>query len=266
MIDREQRLGVLIPDGKHILHPVLEELNKRGFHSSRQRRNGHLLVEVEDPDVIFIAQSSRDIPRLVNEGIYPLGIVPTDRQDEYLASLENDPLPGLEELAYFELYNPNVRLSVLVRNNYRYQNVTDLEHQRVITSYPGLTMQFFGQHFPNYDGVPINLDGRTNGKEEVQVYDHRAEAAVVIVASGRTMKTWGLRELAVVKDNIQPILIGNTNFLQHRGSEILFEKFEQFMDRFQTGDRSDRNSSGLPGLLQFSNSLEAPQFPTAPMV
>ncbi|TSC88613.1 MAG: hypothetical protein G01um10147_109 [Microgenomates group bacterium Gr01-1014_7] len=252
MIDREQRLGVLIPDGKHILRPVLDELNRRGFHSSSQRRNGHLLVEVEDPDVVFIAQSSRDITRLVDEGIYPLGIVASDRRAEYLAlaSLhENDPSPNLEELAVLEVFNPNVRLSVLVRNNYRYQIVTDLEHQRVITSYPGLTMQFFEQHFPKYDGVPINLDGRTNGKEEVQVSDHRAEAAVVIVDSGKTMRTWSLRELAVVKDNIQPVLIGNTNFLQSRGSESLFEQFEQFMDRFQNGERSDISLPSTPTLL-----------------
>lgn len=241
-VDTEQKLGVLIPDGKHILSQVKEELNTRGFHPSRQRRNGHLLIEVNDLPVNFIGQSSRDIPRLVDQGIYPLGIVGSDRVADYLASASlADHTPNIEELARLQVFNPNVRVSILVRNDSRYAEVEDLEDQRVITSYPGLASQFF-----TFTEVPIQLDGLANGKEEVQVYDRKAEAAVVIVDSGGTMRRWKLRELNTVLLDIQPVLIGNLELLK-KGSQYLIDQFEQFMETFQNGDRSNRS---LPSLSE----------------
>ncbi len=246
-IDSIVRLGVLYPDGKHIGGPVRKELERRGFVPARLKRNGHLHIEVDNPPVTFIAQSSRDIPRLVDQGIYPLGIVGSDRLADYLVSasmVRHE--PSIKELDCLEVFNPHVRVSLLVRNNDedngRYVRATDLRGHRIITSYPGLTSQFFKQYFPEV-AEEIVLDGQASGKEEVQVYDYKAEGCVVIVDSGRTMKKWKLRELAVITSgDIQPVLIGNFKALQDRGSKILYE---QFMDRFQNSGRSCRDLSDL---------------------
>lgn len=235
-VGTEQRLGVLIPEGKHILRPVWEDLNRRGFQPVNQRRNGHLYIEVKDPKVTFIAQNSKDIPRLVDQGIYPVGIVGNDRIAEYRASAsleEDSPPPEIELLDRLEVFNPNVRVSVLVRggvvDSFRYTQLADLQDKRVITSYSGLTSEFFRKK-----EVRIELDGKASGKEEIQVFDNKAEAAVVIVNSGGTMRRWKLRELegGVVMSDIQPIIIYNPNAIQDKGSEMLLE---QFMDRFKNG-------------------------------
>lgn len=248
-VDTEQRLGVLIPEGKHILRPVWEDLNRRGFQPVNQRRNGHLYIELKDPKVTFIAQNSRDIPRLVDQGIYPVGIVGNDRLADYLVSVsleEDTPRPEIESLDRLEVFNPSVRVSVLVRDgvvdNFRYTQLADLQDKRVITSYSGLTSEFFRNK-----EVEIELDGKASGKEEIQVFDHKAEAAVVIVDSGGTMRRWKLRELegGVVMSDIQPVVIYNLTAIQDKGSEVLLE---QFMDRFKNGKRFSISASDLSSL------------------
>lgn len=269
------KLEVLIPDGDHILNPVKIGLEERGFKPVRQRQNGHLLIEVANPPVIFMAQGSREIPRLVDHGIYALGIVGEDRLEEYRVFKElkeNNPPSNIVELGRLEVFHPRLKLTLLTRNNpvdfARYMRPEDLKGQRVVTTYPGMTERFFRQYFPN-PREAIQLDEQVDGKEEIQVWSHRAEGCVVIVDEGEAMRSWKLRDLLAggepIMSGIQPVLIGNPNALQEGidyletiepgSGEVLFGIYEQFMTTFRGSERLNGKLSHLPVL--------EPQIPAA---
>ncbi|MBI2334425.1 ATP phosphoribosyltransferase [Candidatus Daviesbacteria bacterium] len=223
-----ERLGVLIPSGKHILRGVINALGEKGIQPTHQKRNGNLYLEVDDPPVTLTAQHSFDVLRQVDSGIYVAGIVGSDRVAEYLAvaRVDRNPLPGIEELGRLEVFHPAPRLSILVGEAVGYRSAADLANQRIVTSYRGLTEEWF-----NDRNIEIALD-RVEGKEEIQVFNGRAEAAVVLVSSGATMRRWRLRELAVMIDDVQPVLIYNPLALRESGEQ---ELFNQFMARFRSG-------------------------------
>lgn len=242
MITGPERLGVLIPSGEHIHKEVISELGQRGIRPTRQRRNGNLYLEVDDPPVTLTAQHSLDVLRQVDSGVYVAGIVGSDRIAEYLAAARVDkhPVPGIQELGRLEVFHPAPRLSILVGEAADYQSAADLANQRIVTSYRGLTAEYFTGL-----NIPIVL-AWVEGKEEIQVYNNKAEAAVVLVGSGGTMRKWKLRELVVVTDNVQPVLIYNPAALQESGEQ---ELFEQFMERFRSGGANNNHTPDITRIM-----------------
>lgn len=249
VIDREQRIGIAIPAGKHI-RPVIEDaLYEKGFRFD-WKNNGGLHASVTNSPVKLTILNHRDIIGQVAEGHFEAGFVGSDVYDEYKASLPEGSLPKVDVEHRFNLFNPNIRLSLLVRKWNRfdtrlYQVVTDLRGQRVITTYPGLTTEFFSQYIDNQKEMPV-IDGTLTGKEEGQVAGRKAEAAIVIVDSGDTMRANHLKELAVVMHDIQPVLLVNSEFIRNIGDIGSQRSWVLFVDKLKNGYKSNRSFPVLP--------------------
>lgn len=230
------RIGVAIPAGKHINTVIEEMLRQQGFCFD-WRQNGGLHASVKNSPVDLTVQNHRDIIGQVAEGHFVAGFVGSDLLAEYMVSRSEKGLPKVESVESFGLFSPSIRLGLLVRNgnnvNDTHRKVEDLQGQRVITTYPGLTDSFFLQYIKEEKNMPI-IDVVT-GKEEGQLAARLAEAAVVIVDSGATMKANRLRELAVVMRDIKPVLLVNSDFLQEPGNTGCQRAWEQFMDRLKNG-------------------------------
>lgn len=250
------KLRMLIPDGKHVISKITGIINGGGFPLNL-RTNGGLHVELEEEEIplSFTVQKNRAIPGLVAEGRFPAGFTTIDRLTDYLVQAaypESKLSANVQELVRFPVFNPRLRLSLLVRDNpidnIRFQTVADLEDQMVTTSYEGLARQYFERA-----NVSVSLDGQ-GGKEEGLVRDGDAEAAIVVVDRGVTMRNNFLRELGgpvMPRGEIQVVFIYNTELFQNKGSELLLM---QFVDRLQNGKRS---SSGflMPNLPGFSQAV-----------
>lgn len=243
------RIGIAIPAGKHI-RPVIEsELIGKGFRFD-WRKNGALHASVTNLPVNLTLQNHGDIIGQVAAGYFEAGFVGSDVYAEYMASLAADSLPKVEERHRLNLFNPETRLSLLVRNGNRlntksYQSVTELQGQRVITTYPRLATKFFSRYIDHQEEMPV-IDGTLTGKEEGQVAGRKAEAAIVIVDSGDTMRANHLKELAVVMHDIQPVLLVNSEFIRDIGDIGSQRSWGLFVDRLKNGYKSNRSFPVLP--------------------
>lgn len=248
MVERNSvtKLRILIPDGRHIGTKIVGLLNGKGF-PLKVRMNGSLHIESGEKEfpLSFIVQRNSIISELVALGRFPLGFTSSDREANYLAQVTRNPQADLQELLRFNLFNPRVRVSLLVRDNpgdnETYKEVVDLRDQAIVTSYGGLARQFFRRK-----GMPVLLDRRISGKEEALVSSGYAEGAIVVVDSGRTMRANRLRELAEVmpRGEVQPVLVYNPKLFGGEGNKRLLE---EFLDRLQNGDRSRRNLATYGG-------------------
>lgn len=256
--DAEPRIGIAIPAGKHI-RPVIEgEFINKGFKFDAWQSNGRLHVDVANSRVTLTLLNQPDIINQVRGRYFEAGIVGSDVYAEYLASLKGNP-PEVEIVYRFDgLFNPNLRLSLLVRDQNRidrkqgraYRDVTDLRGQRVVTGYPCLTEEFFRKYIEDPKEMPV-IDGTLTGKEEGQVAGRRAEAAVVIVDTGVAIRGNHLRESAIVMRDIQPVLFVGSELLRNTPDvgnipDVgRYRAYEQFMHRLQNGGCRSRRPSVL---------------------
>ena len=222
-------LRVLIPDGKHISGDVLELLNRKDLLDYES--NGELHIDdnkKQEFPLSFTVQKNRDIPRMVAQARFHLGFTATDRLEDYLAwaaTARIHPSTSVKELSRYNWFNPRLRVSLLVRDNpednEKYKIAKDLKGQTVVTSYMGLAQRFF-----KGERILPKLEN-THGKEEGLVKAHYAEAAVVIVDSGNTMRIAGLREMSVIMNEglIRPVLVYNPELFQDEGSQRLLNQF-----------------------------------------
>lgn len=242
MIDQEQKLGILIPDGKNINPEITKYLGNRGIEIGEVRRNGRFHGLFDNFLGRWTQLPSVNIIEEIAQGkFFQAGFVGSDFWSEYKASLSGDSSSRVEELQRFSLFPENVRVSLLVRNtqadDYYDDSVyeaSDLKGRRLLTRYPELTRKFLKPYFPKDDTVPVDIDTRIGGKEEGMVAAHAAHATVVIVESGKTMKRNGLRQLAVIESNVQPVFVANKTEIHEQDKEHLLE---EFLDRLQNGER-----------------------------
>lgn len=247
MVDREQKFSILVPDGKHI-RPSIEKLLAEQGLETELWTNGRLHADVKNAPVTLTFQNHVDVIGEVEDGISQAGFVGSDIYDEYLASLRLGEVLKVGQLARFELFNPRVRLSLLVKNNDQYQNVEDLRGTRVVTTYPALVGQFLRGFFPDEAVLPIGIYGRVSGKEEGHVDDGRIfGAAGVIVDTGTAMRENNLRELATVKTNIQPVLVYNIEYFKDRGNRRRLDRFMAMIQNSKRGSSGDITPADLSG-------------------
>lgn len=254
---KESKFGILVPDGKHIRPSIEKFLDSQGIKTELWS-NGRLHADVKNAPVTLTFQNHADVIGEVEDGISQAGFVGSDRYAEYLANLGSEASPTVIELARFELFNPRVRLSLLVRDNpednERYRTPADLRDRKIITTYPGLVLQFLRGVFPGEEKVPVEVYARISGKEEGHVDGGRFEAAGVIVDTGTAMRTNHLRELAVIMTDIQPILVYNSDYFRDRGHLRLLTRFRNMVQH------SRKPSISLTAGLVALTEVKHPQF------
>lgn len=244
-----EKIGILVPDGRHI-RPAIERLLESQGIKTELWSNGRLHADVKNAPVTLTFQNHADVLGEVEDAISQAGFVGSDRYAEYLASLAPGVTPGVEQLARFELFNPHVRLSLLVRDNpednKRFQDPRDLRDRGVLTTYPGLVSQFLRRAFPGEQPLPVLVYSRVTGKEEGHVDARRFDAAGVIVDTGKAMRTNNLRELAIIRGDIQPVLVYNVEYFQNKGRRRLLNRFKDMLQA------DNRPGNSVPNPLKLS--------------
>lgn len=254
-IDQEQKIGMIVPNGKHIKKAIMGMLDDRGYETEAWQ-NGLLHVDIKNEPMNLTFQHQVDVIGQVSKGVFAGGFVGSERLAEHEAFLAKQELsPKVVEMGRFRLFPSRLRLSFLVRDNVvdneTYKTPADLRGARIVTGCPTLAARHLAPYFPGEE-LPVDID-MVNGGEEGQVYARVADAALVVVDSGDTMRNHFLRELkkGLVIPGIYVSAIANIEFLGDRGNRMLLE---QAMHRLQNSGRS-RTGFLMPNLPGFGDSF-----------
>jgi ATP phosphoribosyltransferase len=174
------RVRLAVPNKGRIAGPVREILGKSGLHPEGDGRQ--LIAPTRDPAVEILYARPADIPEYVASGVADLGITGLDLVAER----------GVRVQELLDLGVGKARLVVAVPEESGVQGIADLAGARIATEFPSLTQDYFGGQ-----GVLITVV-RVGGACEVTPHLGIADAVVDLTASGETLRTHNLREVAEI--------------------------------------------------------------------
>lgn len=143
---------------------------------------GKLKSEAEDFPLEIYFLRDDDIPNYVADGVADIGVVGENVLAESPCEVRT-----IEKLGFGKC-----RLSLAVPKGFDYTSITDLEGQRIATSYPRILQNFF-------DSKRVNVDiHEISGSVEIAPSIGLADAVCDLVSSGSTLFSNGLREVETV--------------------------------------------------------------------
>lgn len=143
---------------------------------------GKLKSEAEDFPLEIYFLRDDDIPNYVADGVADIGVV----GENVLAESPCD-VKTIEKLGFGKC-----RLSLAVPKGFEYTAITDLEGQRIATSYPRILQNFFDSK-----RVKVVIH-EISGSVEIAPSIGLADAVCDLVSSGSTLFSNGLREVETV--------------------------------------------------------------------
>jgi ATP phosphoribosyltransferase len=168
-----------VPNKGRIAGPVGEILGKSGLHPEG---DGRLIAPTRDPLVEVLFARPADIPEYVASGVADLGITGLDLVRER----------GVEVRELLDLGVGKARLVVAVPEESGVKGITDLAGARIATVFPSIARDYFAEQGIVISVVPVG------GACEVTPHLGIAEAIVDLTASGETLRTHNLREVAQI--------------------------------------------------------------------
>jgi ATP phosphoribosyltransferase len=164
------------------------------LHLSRSKDQLFCRAEELPLDILFVRDD--DIPSFVSEGVCELGIVGENVWAEQQADGLSTGAELLRRLGFSAC-----RLALAAPDSGEVNRAEDLAGRRIATSYPALTRQYFDQL-----GLMAQIVTMA-GAVEVAPRMKIADAICDIVATGGTLASNGLREVATVLQS-EALLIG----------------------------------------------------------
>jgi ATP phosphoribosyltransferase len=190
-----------VPNKGRIAGPVREILGKSGLHPEGDGRQ--LIAPTRDPRVEILFARPADIPEYVASGVADLGITGLDLVRER----------GAEVRELLDLQVGRARLVVAVPEESGVKGIAGLAGARIATEFPSLTRDFFGEQGILISVVPVG------GACEVTPHLGIAEAIVDLTASGETLRTHNLREIAEILPT-SARLFGNAESCRRKKGKI----------------------------------------------
>ncbi|HEY4093595.1 MAG TPA: ATP phosphoribosyltransferase [Luteibacter sp.] len=191
------RLRIAMQKSGRLTEPAQELLARCGLKFRQSRDKLFCFGEGEPVDLLLVRDD--DIPGLIAEGVCDLGIVGRNVLREFqLANPEAG--TGLDELR--PLGFGSCRLSIAMPQEEGYDDPSQLNGQRIATSYPGLLGDWLRTH--NVDAKVVYLAGSV----EIAPRLGTADAICDLVSSGATLVANQLREAAVVVES-EAVLAGH---------------------------------------------------------
>jgi ATP phosphoribosyltransferase len=175
-----ERLRLAIPNKGRIAGPVREILEKSGLRPEGDGRQ--LIAQTRDPRVEILFARPADIPEYVASGVADLGITGIDLVRER----------GVDVRELLDLQVGKARLVVAVPEESKVRGIAGLAGARIATEFPSITRDFFGE-----EGIVISVV-QVGGACEVTPHLGIADAIVDLTASGETLRTHNLREIAEI--------------------------------------------------------------------
>ena len=174
------------------MKPSLAYLKECGLKFAGNGRS--LIVSCENADVELLFVRNSDIPEYVRYGVADFGIVGRN----VLMEKENN-LKIVKGLDFGKC-----SLVIATSKNSKINSLTDLDHERIATSYPRILKSFLKKR-----GISASII-EIQGSVEICPALGLADAIFDITQTGRTLKENGLRVIEQVADS-EAVLIRNTN-------------------------------------------------------
>jgi ATP phosphoribosyltransferase len=196
------RVRLAVPNKGRIAGPVREILGKSGLHIPEGTER-LLIAQTRDPRVEILFARPADIPEYVASGVADLGITGHDLVAER----------GVRVRELLDLEVGRARLVVAVPEKSKVKGIVDLAGARIATEFPSLTRDFFGE-----EEIVVSVV-RVGGACEATPHLGIADAIVDLTASGETLRTHNLREVAeILATSVR--LIGNETSCREKGEKV----------------------------------------------
>ncbi len=157
------------------------------FHYNKDR----LIVYAKNEPIELLRVRDDDIPSLVFDGVADLGFVGENVLEEsQLDRMSRGEAVNFKKLKAFEF--GECRLSLAVPKDVDYQELKDLNDQRIATSYPNLLKRYMDSQNVTFKNCLLT------GSVEVAPSAGIASAICDLVSSGATLEANGLKEVDVI--------------------------------------------------------------------
>jgi len=196
------RVRLAVPNKGRIAGPVREILEKSGLHVA-EGNDRRLIAQTRDPQVEILYARPADIPEYVATGVADLGITGHDMVAER----------GVKVAELLDLQVGKARLVVAVPEESRAKKAGDLAGARIATEFPRLAEMFFSER-----DITVSVV-RVGGACEATPHLGIADAIVDLTASGDTLRTHHLREIAEILDT-STRLIGNETSVGEKAEKV----------------------------------------------
>lgn len=205
----QDRLLFAVPKKGRLQQACLDLLSGSDIQFKRENRLDIALVKNLPIALVFLPAA--DIPTFVGEGRVDLGITGQDVIAEHDAKLPYGEASGVEQI--MDLGFGRCKLQVQVPESGDIQEVKDLVGKNVVTSFTGLTEDYFSK-LEGHKGRRESLHGTASHtpvlKTRIKFVGGSVEAAcalgvadgiVDLVESGETMRAAGLKAIATVMES-----------------------------------------------------------------
>ncbi|WP_430390431.1 ATP phosphoribosyltransferase [Dyella sp. 20L07] len=190
------RLRIAMQKSGRLTEPALELLNRCGLTFRQSRDKLFCFGEGEPVDLLLVRDD--DIPGLIAQGVCDLGIVGRNVLSEFQFTAGRD-APELAE--WRPLGFGRCRLSIAVPQELDYREASQLQGQRIATSYPGLLGEWLRAR--GIEAGVVTLAGSV----EIAPRLGTADAICDLVQSGGTLVANQLREAEVLLES-EAVLAG----------------------------------------------------------
>lgn len=186
------KIRIAVQNKGRLMEPSLAYLKKCGLKFAEQGRSLVMPCKNSEVEILFVRNS--DIPEYVRYGVADFGIVGKNVLMEKESNLK--PVRALDF--------GKCALIIAVPEKSKIKNLSDLDHERIATSYPRILKDFLKRR-----GVSASII-EIRGSVEICPSLGLADAIFDIMQTGRTLKENGLRVIEKVTES-QAVLIQNSN-------------------------------------------------------
>ncbi|MFA5948197.1 MAG: ATP phosphoribosyltransferase [Candidatus Gracilibacteria bacterium] len=187
-----KKIRIAIQNNGRLSEDSLTFLRKLGLKF--RKNNRQLIVPCKNANVEFLNVRNGDIPEYVSQNVADFGIVGENVLIEREANLK------IEKKLNFG----SCSLIIAVPKKSYIKNISDLQEERIATSYPRTLKKFLVENKINASIVDIR------GSVEIAPSLNLADAICDITKSGTTLKKNGLKVIAKIFDS-QAAIVSNSN-------------------------------------------------------
>lgn len=187
-----KKIRIAIQNNGRLSEDSLTFLRKLGLKF--RKNNRQLIVPCKNANVEFLNVRNGDIPEYVSQNVADFGIVGENVLIEREANLK------IEKRLNFG----SCSLIIAVPKKSYIKNISDLQEERIATSYPRTLKKFLFENKINASIVDIR------GSVEIAPSLNLADAICDITKSGTTLKKNGLKVIAKIFDS-QASIVSNSN-------------------------------------------------------
>ena len=191
------KLKLAIQKSGRLTDKSLQLLSECGISISNGNRSLIASAQSFPLEVLFLRDD--DIPEYVENGVADIGILGQNVVLEKEKSVQE-----IRQLGFAKC-----RLSLAVRRENNYTNVSDLDGKKIATTYPKILSQFLTEN-----GVNAEIE-TISGSVEIAPSIGLADAVCDIVSTGSTLLMNGLKEVEKVISS-EAVLIANDSLSQEK--------------------------------------------------